>query len=192
MIAIQDVLVSDDIVKKEFVCNLNACKGACCWKGDFGAPVSIQEQKTISKILPNLKPYLSLESNKLLEEKGAFAEYDNGRFTGTSLHDNGACIFMKFDKNGTAQCGIEEAYNKGDVKFKKPISCHLYPIRVTVNKEAGFEAWNYDTWDICSPACSNGEKLQVPLYVFLKNAIVKAKGEDFYNELAAAAEHLQE
>jgi len=190
MIAIQDVLLSDDIIKEEFVCNLSACKGACCWEGAYGAPVTPEEEKTILENMDHILPYLSLESRQRLEEHGAFAEYDNGRFRGTTLHDNGACTFMIFDDNGTAKCGIEKAHLAGDIDYKKPLSCHMYPIRVTKNPDAGFEAWNYDKWDICSAACSLGKSEQVPIYQFLKQSIIRAKGQYFFDELHEAAQNL--
>ena len=190
MIIIQDVLISDDVVQEEFVCNLSACKGACCWQGDFGAPVSSDEEKEILHNLVPIREYLSQESNQLLDEKGCFQTYSDTNFTGTTLHENGACVFMTFDENGCAKCGIEKAYELGASTFKKPISCHLYPIRVVKNEESNFEAWNYDVWDICSEACILGKKESVPIYKFLENAITRYKGEDFFEELDLAVKHI--
>ena len=107
MIAIQDVLISEDIVKEEFVCNLSACKGACCWKGDFGAPVTSQEISTIQNLLPLINQNLSLESQTLLSHSGAFAEYQEPNFTGTNLHPDGSCVFMIFDDNGVTSTLLE-------------------------------------------------------------------------------------
>ena len=192
MIIIQDVLISDDVVEQEFICNLSACKGACCWEGDYGAPVTREEEETILSILDKVRPNLSIESNRLLDQKGCFDVYSETKFTGTTLHENGACVFMTFDENGIAKCGIEKTYEDGDIDFKKPLSCHLYPIRVTVNEPASFEAWNYDVWDVCSPACELGKKESVPIYKFLKEAIIRYKGEAFYEELEHAVEYLNE
>ena len=192
MLIIQDVLISDDVIEEEFICNLSACKGACCWEGDYGAPVTADEQATIESILDKVRPNLSIESNKLLDEKGCFAQYSDTKFTGTALHEDGSCVFMTLDKNGMAKCGIEKTWEDGDITYKKPISCHLYPIRVNVNEPASFEAWNYDVWDICSPACALGKKESVPIYKFLKNAIIRYKGEAFYEELDSAAKHMNE
>lgn len=193
MIVIQDVLVSDEIVNEEFICNLNACKGACCWEGDFGAPVTEKEMEIISDLYPHIVAELSEESVQHLIERGGFARYkdDDESFLGTNLLPNGACVYMTTDTNGYAKCGIEKAYEKGTIDFRKPASCHLYPIRVTKNEKAGFEAWNYDKWDICSAGCTLGKKEKVPLYQFLKNAIIQQKGEAFYEELDAAAEHIK-
>ena len=190
MIIIQDVLISDDVVQEEFVCNLSACKGACCWKGDYGAPVNSDEELDILSNLESIRKFLSQESNRLLDDKGCFETYSDTNFTGTTLHENGACVFMTFDKNGCAKCGIEKAYEQGTSTFQKPISCHLYPVRVVKNEESNFEAWNYDVWDICSEACVLGEKESVPIYKFLKNAITRYKGEEFFEELDQAVKHI--
>lgn len=192
MIIIQDVLISDDVVEQEFICNLSACKGACCWEGDYGAPVTKEEQATIESALDKIRPNLSLESNAFLDKKGCFAEYSETKFTGTALHEDGACVFMTFDEQGVAKCGIEKTYEQGGIDYKKPISCHLYPIRVKVNEPASFEAWNYDLWDICSPACELGKKESIPVFKFLKEAIVRYKGESFYEELEHAVKYMND
>ena len=192
MIVIQDVLISDDVVEQEFLCNLTACKGACCWEGDYGAPVTSEEEEIIQNILDKVRPNLSIESNTLLDEKGCFDVFSEKQFRGTRLHENGACVFMTFDDKGIAKCGIEKTYEDGDIDFKKPLSCHLYPLRVTKNEPATFEAWNYDSWDICSPACALGKKESLPVYQFLKEAIVRYKGEEFYEELEQAVQYLNE
>ncbi|MEE9438630.1 MAG: DUF3109 family protein [Saprospiraceae bacterium] len=192
MIAIQDVLISDDVIDKQFVCNLSACKGACCWEGDYGAPVTTDEQQTLVDILDIIKPNLSIESNKILEKQGAFIDYKEAGFVGTTLHDNGACVFMTLDDNGTAKCGIEKTKEQGQIDFQKPMSCHMYPIRIITNEAANFEAWNYDQWDICSAACDLGKKEQVPVYKFLKNAIIKYKGAAFYDQLENTILHINE
>lgn len=192
MIIIQDVLISDDIIENEFICNLSACKGACCWEGDYGAPVTAEEQKVIESILDKIRPNLSIESNRLLDSEGCFVEYSEPGFIGTTLHDDGACVFMTWDQNGLAKCGIEKTFEDGDIDYKKPRSCHLYPIRITVNEPASFEAWNYDKWDICSAACALGKENSTPIYKFLKEAIIDYKGEGFYDELEHAVKYMKE
>ncbi len=191
MLIVQDVLISDDVVEQEFICNLSACKGACCWEGDYGAPLLPEEEAIISKELDVIKSNLSVESQKLLEEKGAFDTFAEDKWTGTRLHEDGSCVFMVFDESGSAKCGIEKTQQSGEIDFKKPLSCHLYPIRVNKQEPASFEAWNYDLWDICSPACDLGKKESVPVYKFLKEAIIRYKGEDFYEELDQAAKHMK-
>ncbi len=192
MLIVQDVLISDDVIEQEFICNLSACKGACCWQGDYGAPVTAVEEKTITDILDVIKPNLSIESQKLLQEKGAFDNFAEENWRGTQLHDDGSCVFMTFDEGGIAQCGIEKTQKTGAIDFPKPLSCHLYPIRLIKQEPASFEAWNYDSWDICSPACDLGKKESVPVYKFLKAAIIRYKGKQFYEELEQAAEHMSQ
>lgn len=191
MLIIQDILVSDDVVEKNFICNLNACKGACCVAGDSGAPLELDEIPILSQIYEDVKPYLTEEGKAAIEELGLSVYYKKAAEYGTPLIDGGACAFVTFDDKGTALCGIEQAYNDGKVAFKKPISCHLYPIRIEMSKISNFEALNYDKWDICKAACALGEKEQLPVYKFLKEAIIRKYGADFYDELDAAAEHLK-
>ena len=191
MVIIEDKLVSDYILEKHFICNLKACKWACCWGGDYGAPLEDAERETLDKIYEDIKPFLSPLGVKAIEEKGKYTYYKGkgANEWGTTLLEGSACAYMTLD-NGTAKCGIEAAYNAGVTDFKKPISCHLYPIRVSSNKKIGFEALNYDRWNICSAACTLGEKEQVPVYEFLKEAIIRKYGEDFYEQMEGAAAYL--
>jgi len=190
MLIIQDILVSDDVVEKKFICNLNACKGGCCVAGDSGAPLESEEITILSQIYEDVKPYLTKEGKAAIEELGLSVYYDRPAEYGTPLINRGACAFVIYDAKGTALCGIEQAYIDGKTDFKKPISCHLYPIRLEENKISGFEALNYDQWDLCIASCKVGENEQLPVYKFLKEAIIRKYGEDFYDELDAAAEHL--
>ncbi|MEZ5040699.1 MAG: DUF3109 family protein [Saprospiraceae bacterium] len=191
MLVISDILVSNDIVEEQFVCNLNACKGACCWEGDWGAPLEAAELLLLGEIYDQIEPYLNPEGKAVLQEEGLFTYYEEAKEYGTPLLKNGACAYLVYDELGIAKCGIEQAYLDGATDFKKPISCHLYPIRVDENKETGFEALNYDKWDICSAACQLGKKEQVPVYKFVKEALIRKYGEDFYRELDAAAAYLR-
>ena len=192
MIIVQDKLVSDELVSQQFICNLNACKGACCWEGDSGAPLEKEELPILDRIFESIKPFLSPAGIAAIEEQGKYVWFDEADEWGTTLIDNGPCAYMTFDAKGTAQCGIEQAWRAGVVDFKKPISCHLYPIRVDKNEVTGFEALNYHRWQICSAACTLGEKEQVPVYRFLKEAIIRKYGEDFYEELDGAAQFMRE
>lgn len=191
MILIQDILVSEDILKSQFACNLNACKGACCIEGDYGAPLTQDEVFIIADLLDTVKPYLPQASQEKINAEGFHTFDKDDRVPETGLMDDGACVFMGRDELGITFCGIEKAYNDGKVKFKKPISCHLYPVRVTSNKVTGFEALNYDHWDICNAACTRGEKENIQTYAFVKDALIRKYGEEFYEELKAAAEHLE-
>lgn len=190
MLIVKNIFVSDDVVEEQFLCNLEACKGACCWEGDWGAPLEEAELETLQGILDQVRPYLSEESRQVLAEKGPYTYYEEPEEYGTSLLKNGACVFMIYDDQGIAKCGIEQAYLDKKIDFKKPISCHLYPIRVNKNREVGFEALNYDRWDICSAACELGKKEQLPLYRFVKDAIVRKYGNAFYEELDQIAKYV--
>jgi hypothetical protein len=187
MIIVQDKLVSDDVVEQQVICNLNACKGACCWEGDTGAPLEKPELKILDAIYEKVKPFMSPAGIAAVEAQGTHVWFEEANDWGTPLIDNGPCAYMGYDALGIAKCGIEQAYKAGVIDFQKPISCHLYPIRVEANEDLGFEALNYDKWDICSAACELGKKEQVPVYQFLKTAIIRKYGEAFYEELDAAA-----
>lgn len=191
MLMVQEILVSDDVIEQQFMCNLKACKGACCWEGDFGAPLEEAELKTLNRIYDQLTPYLTEEGKKVIEEKGKYTYFEEPQEYGTPLLENGACAYMTYDENGVAQCGIERAYKEGVVDFKKPISCHLYPIRVNKDENGFFEALNYDRWDICSAACAKGKETQIAVYQFAKDALVRKYGLAFYEELDAAAEFVK-
>lgn len=191
MIIVQDKLVSDDLVEEQFICNLNACKGACCWEGDSGAPLEAAELPVLDAIYENLKPFLSPAGIQTIEEQGKYLWYEESGEHGTPLINKGPCAYMTLDGNGIAQCGIERAWRAGAVDFRKPVSCHLYPIRIEKNEDLGFEALNYHRWEICSAACELGRKEQVPVYRFLREAIVRKFGQEFYDELDGAAAFLK-
>lgn len=191
MIIVQDKLVSDDVVEQQFICNLNACKGACCWEGDYGAPIEEEEKAILEAIFEQVKPFLTPEGIAAVEAKGKYAWYDGMGDYGTPLVEGGACAYLTYDALGIAKCGIETAWRAGATDFRKPISCHLYPIRIEKFESFGSEALNYDRWEICSAACTLGEKEQVPVYVFLKEAIIRKYGEAFYEELEGAAEFMR-
>lgn len=193
MVIVQDKLVSEDVLTEQFACNLNACKGACCWEGDFGAPLDTAELHTLEHIFDEIKPFLTPEGLAVIEEEGPFVYYDEAKEYGTPLLKNGACVYLTRDKNtGIAKCGIEQAYEAGKTDFLKPISCHLYPIRIKEDKKTNFEALNYDRWDICSAACEKGKQEKIAVYEFGKNALIRKYGEAFYDELAAAASYLED
>ena len=190
MVLVQDVIVSEDVLEQQFLCNLNACKGACCWEGDWGAPLSKEEMKILEAIYEDIKPFLDEKGIEVIEEKGHYDFFEIPQDFGTPLLRNGACAYLTFEENGIAKCGIEKAYEAGATDFKKPISCHLYPIRITEN-ETGFKAMNYDKWDLCKAACALGKKEQLPVYKFLKEAIIRKYGAAFYEEMEAAAGYLK-
>ncbi len=184
MFQLRKSIVSEDILEKDFVCNLSACKGACCVKGEAGAPLEKAETEILEAIYPKVKPYLRKEGIEAIEKQGTWITSDFGELE-TPLVNGEECAYVTFNQNGTALCGIEEAYNKGVVDFKKPISCHLYPVRIKDYSE--FSAVNYHKWDICDDACSLGKELQVPVYKFVKEALIRKFGESWYNELEEVA-----
>jgi len=192
MIIVQDKLVSDDVVEQKFICNLSACKGACCWEGDFGAPLEKDELAIMESIQEKVRPFLSPAGIAALEAQGPYIWFEEMKDYGTTLIDGGPCAYMTYDALGIAQCGIEMAWKAGAVDFQKPISCHLYPIRVSKYEHFNSEVLNFDRWDICSAACALGEKEQVPVYQFLKTALIRKYGQDFYDELDGAAQYLNE
>ena len=185
MFQLGKTIVSEDIIKKDFVCNLSACKGACCVDGDAGAPLELEETKILQDIYLKVKPFLRKQGIAAIEAQGTFTTNDFGEHE-TPLIDGADCAYVFYDKKGTALCGIEEAYNQGVITWKKPVSCHLYPIRVKDYTE--FSAVNYHKWEICDDACVLGKELQVPVYKFVKQALVRKFGEDWYMELEKIAE----
>jgi len=183
MVIVEDLLVSDEIMYTHFICDLNRCKGACCVAGDFGAPLESDELEKLNEILPAVLPYLSEQSKQALEKNGAFYYAEENEEYCTTLVDNGPCAFMVLDEKGISSCGIEMAYKENRINWQKPISCHLYPIRVVKNKNGDDYALNYDHWDICRNACNS--KLQVPLFRFVKDALIRKYGNEFYDQLEA-------
>ena len=187
MFQLNKTIVSEEILEKEFVCNLSACKGACCVDGDAGAPLDVAETKILQEIYPKVKPFLRSEGIQAIEAQGTFVTGEDGEFE-TTLIDGRDCAYVIFDKQ-TALCGIEQAYNQGIIDWKKPVSCHLYPIRV--KEYSDFAAVNYHKWHICSDACSLGKELEVPIYKFVKEALVRKFGQQWYDELEKVAQDLK-
>lgn len=183
MFQLGKTIVSEDILEKEFVCNLSACHGACCVDGDAGAPLTEDETKILEEIYPKVKPLLRPEGIAAIEAQGTWVVGTDNDLETPLIHSKD-CAYVIFDGN-TALCGIEQAYNQKLVAWKKPVSCHLYPVRIKEFSE--FSAVNYDKWDICDPACSLGKELEVPVYKFVKEALVRRFGEDWYSELETIA-----
>lgn len=190
MILIQQILVSEDILRKNFTCNLQACKGACCWEGDWGAPLEDQEVEILDQIHEKIRPFLTAEGNEVIETQGTHTYYPEIEGYGTPLIRGASCAYLTFDDRGIGQCGIERAYKAGEINFQKPVSCHLYPLRHKKLENVDFEALNYESWNICNPACTLGDKLQMPVFRFVKDALIRKFGPDFYAELDKIAEDL--
>jgi Protein of unknown function (DUF3109) len=197
MLIIQDkYLISDDVVREQFICNLDACKGACCWEGDAGAPLEPEEIVTLERIYPDLKPFLSAAGIAELERQGRAVEFidldNDDAFMGTPLISKGPCAYLTKDGSGLASCGIEMAWKAGVVDFQKPISCHLYPIRAENSKNSDIVMLNYDRWSICADACTKGKEHNVAVFEFLKEPLIRAYGAEFYEELEGAADYIRE
>ncbi len=188
MFQLGKTIVSEEIIEKEFVCNLSACKGTCCVDGEAGAPLEEEELKILMDIYPKVKPFLTKEGIEAIEDQGLYITV-NGEYETPLIPSDDSCVYINYDEKGIAQCGIEEAFNQGEVTWKKPISCHLYPVRVQNYSE--FSAVNYHKWEICDDACSLGKELQVPVYKFVKQALIRKFGEDWYVELEKVAENFK-
>jgi hypothetical protein len=190
MIAIDNVLLSDEIIKAQFVCDLSKCKGACCVDGDAGAPLEKDELDKLNEVYEKVEPYLTPEGIKELNKQGRYV-YDKEYGWVTPTIGNSICVYGITDEKGIVKCGIEQAYLDGKIKWKKPISCHLFPAIVKNSKRSNDVYVNYEPReDSCKAACSLGKKLKVPVYIFLKEALVRRFGKKFYEALDATAKHL--
>ncbi|MBT8288718.1 MAG: DUF3109 family protein [Flavobacteriaceae bacterium] len=177
-------IVSEDIIEKDFVCNLAACKGVCCVEGDSGAPLEKQETERLESDYSKIKPYLRPEGIEAILNQGPFIKTDKDALE-TPLVNDKECAYVVFDDDQKALCGIEQAFNNGDIDWQKPISCHLYPVRV--KEYSAFSALNYHRWPICDSACSLGGELQIPVYRFVKEALIRKFGPEWYEELEEVA-----
>lgn len=205
MFLIKDILVSDSLFEEHFQCDMDKCKGACCWEGDFGAPITHGELREIEKIIDKVKDILPQSHIDKIEEEGYSKYYkipqnttlqSNVRgtggvekdFIGTNLMEDGSCVFLVKNKRGIGLCALETLYRQGKTEWKKPISCELFPVRVNKSDIQGFEALNYYEWDLCKKACELGKKNKMPVFKFVKNALIRKYGEDFYQEMELAYE----
>ena len=191
MIAIDNILVSDQVAKEQFLCDLDKCKGACCVDGDAGAPLNKAELKNIDQVFDAVLPYLNEQSRSEIERQGRYV-YDKEFGWVTPTINSQVCVYGIVDEKGIVKCGIEQAYNDGKVKWKKPISCHLFPVIVKESRDAVTQYVNYEPReDSCKAACALGKKVKLPVYQFLKEPLIRRFGEEFYNALDAAAKHLK-
>lgn len=180
MLQIQDVIVSFDVLTKCFSCNLECCKGACCIEGDAGAPVTAEEIAQIEELLPAIWDDLSIEARKVINRQGVAYTDPEGELV-TSIVNGKDCVFTCYGEDGCCYCAIEKAFREGRCKFKKPVSCHLYPIRV--KKLGDYWGLNYDRWDVCRAAVIRGEQEGIPLYKYLKEPLIRRFGQSWYDEL---------
>jgi len=191
MIAIDHVLISDEVVQEAFVCDLTSCKGGCCEDGDAGAPLEKAELDELNAYYELVKPYMTEAGIAEIEKRGKYM-YDREFGWVTPTIQGAMCAYGKKDKNGVILCAIEQAYLAGKISWKKPISCHLFPIRIKKNKrDPDMEYVNYEPReDLCKAACALGTKLSMPVYVFLKDALIRKYGAEFYLALEQSAERL--
>lgn len=183
MVVIDKVLISDDVLKERFVCDLESCKGGCCEDGDSGAPLDPEELDVVAEVFETVRPFMTQEGLKEIERVGLY-RFDREFGWVTPLVDGGICAYGFRDSNGVIGCAFETAYNQGLTSWKKPLSCHMYPIKVTKSRFEGHEMMNYEPREtLCSPGCSLGRKAGVPVYVFLREAIVRRYGAPFYEAL---------
>lgn len=189
MIVIDDILISDEVIEEHFVCDLIKCKGGCCVDGDAGAPLEDEELQELKNAYPHVQSYLSDESKKQLRNDGLYI-YDEEFGWVTPTVASGMCTYGIKDEKGIVKCGIEQAFNDGKISWRKPISCHLFPIRIKRSSSRKADLVNYEPReDLCKEACKLGKKLKVPVHIFLKDALVRKYGPEFYDALCATAEH---
>ena len=185
MIQLGSTILSDDIKESFFTCDLEKCKGACCVEGDLGAPLEKSELPVMEKIYEKVAPFLTEEGRKAVEEQGKYIFDEEGDYSTPTINGR-ECAYAVYDDRGILKCGIEQAHEAGEIDFRKPISCHLYPIRIS--KHDDFEAINYDRWSICDPACTLGKTLSMPLYKFLKVPLIRKYGNRWYKRLVQILE----
>lgn len=188
MLVVQGKLVHPDVLKEQFICHLDKCKGACCWEGSYGAPLKKEEVTMLEEVNPVVLSQLPPEHREVITAEGGSRYFRGMQQWGTNLMPDGACVYLIRDENGIAKCGIEQCWQQGKTSFRKPESCHLYPVRVRKDPFTGMEMLVYDRWDICQAACALGASLQVPVYRFVREALIRAFGESFYEELDAIAQ----
>lgn len=188
MIQIGNKIVSNELFKNHFICHLDKCEGNCCVFGDSGAPLEDIEAELIEKHLDSIKPYMRAEGLRAVNEKGGWV-IDNDGDKVTPLVGWEECAFVIFEK-GIARCAIEKAFEGDSISFQKPVSCHLYPIRISKLKNG--IALNYHQWSICEPARILGDKEGIPVFRFLKDPITRVYGKQFYNELELVYKELNQ
>ena len=188
MLQIDDKIVSFDVIEECFLCDLEACKGICCVDGDAGAPLEKDELKKIKSNFKKIKKYLPEKNLKEIKKKGLYEVDEDGDYV-TPCLETGECVFLTKDEKGIYKCAFEIAYRKSEIDFIKPISCHLYPIRIS--EYDNFTAVNYEQRNICQAGRILGKKENLKVYQFLKEPLIRAYGEEFYEKLDYAAKNLK-
>lgn len=189
MIQIGDTIVALDVIEEKFLCDLSACKGECCVEGDSGAPLEPEEVKELEDAVPHVWDDLSPQAQSLIKEQGVAYRDSDGDMV-TSIVNGKDCVFTYYDDKGICKCAIEKAYKEGKINFYKPISCHLYPIRL--QQYRNFLAVNYHRWSVCKAAVELGNKKGLSIYQFLKEPLIRRFGSEWYDELdLVATEYLK-
>lgn len=188
MILIDHIVMSDEVLEEQFVCDLNKCKGGCCVDGDAGAPLTDEELDEVLMAFDTVKSMLTPEGLAAIDKHGKYL-YDKSFGWVTPTINDGMCAYGIKDQKGVVKCAFEEAYNQGKIRWKKPISCHLFPIKIKKSKYTEQEYVNYEPREtLCAPACALGKKERVPVYVFLKDALIRKYGEEVYTLICDIAE----
>ncbi|MDR0541060.1 MAG: DUF3109 family protein [Dysgonamonadaceae bacterium] len=187
MLQIMDTIISEDVLQEYFFCNLAVCKGICCVEGDAGAPVEESELADLKAVLPIVWNDLSPKAQAVIEKQGVAYLDEDGEYV-TSIVAGEDCVFTCYDADGICRCAIEKAFREGKTDFYKPVSCHLYPVRVTGYN--GFRAINFHRWNVCRSAAALGKREQVRAYQFLKEPLIRKFGEEWYQALCRAAKEL--
>jgi hypothetical protein len=188
MVQIGNVIVSFDVIKEKFFCDLEVCKGQCCVEGDSGAPITEEEKIKLDETLPIVWNQLSREAQDVIDKQGTTFIDCEGDLV-TSIVNGKDCVFTCYDDNGCCYCAIEKAFREGKTNFYKPISCHLYPIRIS--KVGNCEGLNYNRWDVCKAAIIKGKKDNISVYQFLKEPLIRKYGADWYKELEETIEEMK-
>ncbi|WP_373759520.1 DUF3109 family protein [Bacteroides heparinolyticus] len=189
MVQIDDVVVSLDVLREKFLCNLDACKGACWIEGEAGARVEPEEVGKLEEALPVIWDELASEARAVIEKQGVVYTDEEGDLV-TSIVNGKDCVFTCYDEKGCCYCAIEKAYREGKTDFYKPVSCHLYPIRV--GNYGPYKAVNYHRWDVCKAAVLLGQRESLPVYKFLKAPLIRKFGDDWYAELELVADEMRQ
>jgi hypothetical protein len=179
MFVVDNIIISDDVVDAPFACNLGACHGACCVRGDSGAPLDPDERVELETVLPVVEHRLRREAREVIQEHGVWEEIAPGEYATTCVGTS-ECVFVVYD-GSVAKCAIEQAYHAGRTAFRKPISCHLYPIRVESLGE--FDGLNYEQLEMCRPAIRRGKRENVQLSDFLAEALSRKYGSKWVEKL---------
>ena len=179
MIQLEDKIISRDLFTEHFFCHLEKCKGNCCVYGDSGAPLEEDETVLLEKYLAGIKLHMRAEGIRAVGEHGAWVTDDDGEKV-TPLVENEECAYALFE-DGIARCAIEQAFVEGDIPIQKPVSCHLYPVRIS-RLNNGL-ALNYHRWTICEPARVLGKMKNIPVFRFVKDALIRAFGKGFYDDM---------